>query len=80
MRKDKDIPPGAIAHLDQIFTEADEKYAELIEMLGSLTEEYGMYAAMTFIGSSLDHVSHGTLVSMFLTGLRRELRNQEKSA
>jgi len=69
----KEMPPGATAQLDQLFAEANEKYTELIEILRKLTEEHGIYGAMAIMGSSIEAASNATLVSMVLTGMRREV-------
>lgn len=72
-----DMPPDVVASLDQLMAEADDKYAQLVAMLNELTEEHGIYNAMAIIGTSLDKAPQATLVSMVLTGMRREMISRE---
>jgi len=75
----KEIPPGATAELDQLFAEANEKYATLVELLRKLTEEHGTYDALAIMGSSLSIAPKETLVSMVITGMRRDMLHREKN-
>ena len=76
----REIPPGATAQLDQLFAEANRMYGELIGMLIKLTEEHGIYRAMSIMGQSLETAPKETLVSMVLTGMRRDMKHRENSA
>jgi len=67
-----------MAQLDQLFAQANQMYGELIEMLVKLTGEHGIYEAMAIMGKSLEIASRETLVSMVLTGMRRDMHRGEK--
>ena len=60
-----------------MFAECDDKYKELVELLRKLTEEHGLYAAMAYMAKSLDIASNATLLSMVVTGMRREMNRGE---
>ena len=70
----ENLPPAAVAKLDQLAAEADMKYAELVGILQSLTEERGEYLALAYLGSSLLRAPKEALVSIILTGMRRETK------
>ncbi len=38
----REIPPGALAQLDQMFAEANQKYEELVDILRKMTGEHGI--------------------------------------
>ena len=77
---DRELPPGVVAELDQHFAEADEKYEQLVHVLSELAAEYGMYEAVAVMAKSLDIASHETLVSMVVTGMRREVLHGGKES
>lgn len=76
----QEIPPGVVAELDQYFAEADEKYEELVELLRKLTQENGLYEGIALMAKSLEVGSHETLISMVVTGMRRDMFHGDKES
>ena len=77
-----EIPPRAVAELDQYFAEANDKYAELVELLRKMTADRGEYGALAEMARSLDIASKETLISMVVTGMSRDMKhgNKDKDA
>lgn len=73
-----EIPPGAVASLDQYFAEAKDKYHDLVEVLRKLVAEHGMYEGLAMMTKSLDVANQPTLISMVVTGLYVEMLHGEK--
>lgn len=77
-KKKPEIPPGALAELDQTNAEAALRWGDLVEILAKLTEEYGEYGAMAIMSSSLEVASKNTLISMVVTGMRVKMLHNPK--
>jgi len=77
-----EIPPRAVAELDQYFAEANDKYAALVELLRKMTVQDGEYEALAQMAKSLDVASKETLISMVVTGMNRDMKhgNKDKDA
>ena len=73
-----EIPPRAVAELDQYLAEANEKYTELVELLRKLTAEHGEYEALAQMANSLDVAPKETLISMVVTGMNRDMKHGDR--
>lgn len=69
-----DKNPAAVAALMQIMAEADKKYDATVASLREITEDpdMDMYDALAVMGFALNNASKEQLISIVLTGLKRE--------
>jgi len=73
-----DIPPHAVAQLDQYFAEATEKWGELADLLRKSIAEHGEYEAMAIMAKSLEVASQETLISMVVTAMRAHVKHTDE--